>query len=301
MKLSDASQLFIKSHTGLKKEENKLYKWTLGLLGNFIGDPDIEIITIHMLREWRGVLMQQKTLWETHPTRPTVERPISPATVHGHIRRVRRFFTWLVQEDVLSKSPATRLELPPLREALPKHISNVDVKTLISIARESDPRDYAIVRLLAETGCRVGGLVKIKLPDMELELINNRARILTVEKGNRKKFLYFGEETLQAIESWLKKRPTNKGNNLFVGRKGNLTTSGVYQLLRRLATKAPDIKRINPHALRHGTARRMIDAGASMDEVAAVLGHSTPDVTRRFYSGWNDEDTRNAHNKYAGL
>jgi site-specific recombinase XerD len=190
MDITDATQLFIDAYTGIKKRELNCYRYTFKSLTAYTGNIPIESITITTLRAWRATLSGQTTLWSDHPTKPSVDRALSPFTIHGHVSRVRRFFQWLVDEEHLLKSPARRLELPKLSYN-PQDISQADIDRMIDAA--VTVRDRAIIMILIESGCRVGGLVGLTLMDLEL----HRFRAWAIEKGDKGRYIYFSPETAE--------------------------------------------------------------------------------------------------------
>ncbi len=218
----------------------------------------------------------------------------------GHLKRIKHFFHWLVQEEYLEKSPADRLEIPAKPQIPPKDIPASDIKRLIQEAEKSSLRDLAIVRLLAETGARVGGISGLRVSDVDLNVINGRARALVIEKGNKARYIFFSEKTANVLRDYLAERSASNGEFLFLGRNGNLTNEGIYQILKRLAKRA-NIRRFNPHAFRHATARRLLTNGASMEDIAAILGHSDTKVTKEFYATWDIATLAQRHLVYGGL
>lgn len=290
MDITEATGQFITAYTGIKRNELKNYHYTFNLLTAYTGDIPIEQINISTLRGWRSTLTGQATLWQNHPTKPAVNRALSPFTVYGHVSRVRHFFQWLVDEEIISKSPAKRLELPRLSYQ-PQEISVSDIDKMIAYPKTE--RDQLLLMLLIESGCRVGGLVSLTVE--ELDLVNCRA--WAIEKGNKNRYIYFSLKTSNNLKTYLKNHQIDSGR-VFCGKRGPLTTSGVYQVLKRIAKKA-GVVRFNPHTFRHACARRMIAHSASIEDVAAVLGHTTSEVTRRYYAPWQDAEIQKRHQRFA--
>lgn len=174
----------------------------------------------------------------------------------------------------------------------PADISDDDINRLIGAAKT--PRDRALIMMLAESGCRVGGVAGLTMD--RLNMPQRKAQV--IEKGEKRRNIYFSRATAHAIDDWLEIRPDNKGNNVFVGKKGNLTISGVYQILKRTA-KLAGVRRFNPHSFRHAIGRYMLHNGASIEDIAAVLGHSSAEITKLYYAPWNDAEIQKRHQRYA--
>jgi site-specific recombinase XerD len=219
---------------------------------------------------------------------------LSPYTLHGYARAWRTFFRWCVQQDYLHHNPAILLKQPPLPEQPPKALLPEDLARLLAVAHD-DPRDYAIVCFLADTGCRVGGLVGLLLADLNFET----GRAVVREKGcggeRKSRTVYMKACTVEALRAYLRAHPCEAEARVFQGQRGPLTTSGVYQLFKRLAHKAKITGRHNPHAFRHGFARGALQNGADIGTVAQLLGHSDVSITVRFYSRWSDEELKAKH------
>lgn len=286
MNLIDAITEFDLSMAGGVKSEasRKLYAYTTRQLqAHFGGETALEAISLSGLRRWRAGLDQSLSVY----------------TLHRHIRQCRRFFKWCVEEELLEQSPATRLDLPKLPKGEPpKAISEIDMERVIEAGRQSAPRDYAIVRFLAETGCRVAGLVGLRFGDLDLD----RCRALVTEKGHKTRTVAFGEETVAALRAWLVERPRDKwGDVVFTGRQGPLTTSGVYRVLEKLARQSGVEGRFNPHSFRHALARRLLENGADMGTVSQLLGHSDIETTHRFYARWTEAELVRRHRTYGGI
>jgi site-specific recombinase XerD len=255
---------------------------------------DSELMSIHLddLRQIYAQLAHRSVKYAHHPTRPDMAGHLSPSTLRGYVRAWRAFFNWLVDEGLIASSPARKLKLPRVPEQPPKAISRADMERIVEAARRSSARDYAIVCILADSACRVGGLCNITLDNLYLD----RGYAIVVEKNSQARYLLFTDRTLEAIGRYLEERPAGDYRELFLGHTHHpLQTGGIHQLLARLATAAGVKGRHNPHAFRHGWARAALDGGADLSDVAHVLGHSNVQVTYEFYGRWTPEELRAIH------
>ncbi len=135
-------------------------------------------------------------------------------------------------------------------------------------------------------------------------LENRRALVYEKGRGGRKKaqYVYFSEYTKGAIEEYLRVRPESGSDRLFVSKRGgDMTPRAVYQVLKRLAGKAGVRGRFNPHAFRHGWAREALRNGADLGTVSDILGHSSIEVTKKFYARWADDELRERHDRFTWL
>lgn len=280
------------------------YQFPLQSLCDFLGkEVRVDQVTIHDLRRWRTAEAQRNERWRHHPTRPPQKGPISPTTLHDYVSAVRHFFHWLEDEELIAKNPARRLELPPLPDEPPKGISPADVERMLRAA-EDNPRDYAMILFLADTGARVGGVAGLHWKDVSL-----RDKSATVREkgrgGNRKsREVYFGARTQAALERW--QRETGSKGPVFIAQGTNpsgnaLTEFGIYQALKRIAQRAGVKEHWNPHAFRHAFAREMSKRGVSLALVAQFLGHRDPTITIRSYARFANHELRQVHDRYSWL
>jgi site-specific recombinase XerD len=280
-----------------------LYGYTLASLLDHCGNIDLTRIDTDRLRGW-------KISQEQHRSQSSRNKgkKLSVYTLHRHIRVCKQFFRWLVREGHLDHSPAERLEFPRLpRGEPPKAISQADIERMIERAeleaREVDNlaslRNYALIRFLAETGCRVGGLVGLRLADLQESLAS--LEVTVREKGEKTRTVAFGPKTAAALRAWLVMRPRLKSDAVFTGKRGPLTSSGVYQILAGLAERAEVEGRHNPHSFRHALARRLLQHKADLGTVAEILGHADVGTTHQFYARWSSEELKRRHADFGGV
>ena len=138
------------------------------------------------------------------------------------------------------------------------------------------------------------------------------------EKGNKTRFVFFEEETVRALEAWLKVRPQDQGPCLFVALNNQgdgLSDRGVYRMLRRRGKAAGCTGPVNPHAFRHGFARhylmdggdRRIPCGAvgldggDLGTLSDILGHSDVSVTKLFYGVFTTAELQKKHSQHSPI
>lgn len=268
------------------------YRRRLRYLVRYFGeDRCLEALAVADLREWRSHLLERADRYGDHPNKPAQAGGLSPYTIHSCVQAARRFFAWCVEEELIPSNPARRLRLPRLPDNDPKGITKDDLEKLLVEAWESGERDYAIVIFLADTGCRVGGLCSLRVNDVDV----THRRATVREKGQKRRTVYFGAETARALGEWLSVRPDNKGDALFVGRRGPLQPNGVYQVLKRLAEGAGVAGRWNPHSFRHGAAISWLKNGVDLSSVSQLLGHRGILVTAHYYARWTTDELAKRH------
>ncbi len=246
-------------------------------------------------RAVRGFLAELQSLparYQTHPIRPAEEGKLSVETVLGYYRTLRRFFNFLVEEGILERNPVNRIKPPRPPKHAPKAIELEDLRKLILAARESSPRDLAIILFMADTGTRIGEVCNLRLDDVDL--LNRMA--LVRGKGNKERIVFFTERTAMALKMYLAVRPKDMGDACFIGRCGPLTPVGIYGIFRRLKRRAGITGRCNPHSLRHGFAKRWLMNGGDLASLSELLGHEDIQTTK-MYSVFRIAELREKHDK----
>lgn len=237
--------------------------------------------------------------WAEHPRRPTVTGGLSAFSLHGYARAWKAFFRWCQQQGYLAHDPTSVLQVPPLPEQPPKAVLPDDLAQLL--AAHDHPRDYALICFLADTGCRVGGLVNLRLADVNLE----EGFAIVREKGyggqHKARKVYMKLRTVEALRRYLGEQPREAEQPVFGGQRGPLTESGVFQRLKCVAQHAQVAGRSNPHAFRHGFVRGALENGADLSTVAQLAGHCNVDVTARFYARWTDAELKEKHDRVSWL
>lgn len=268
----------------------------------FSGDVPIESVTTDDLRRYVASQMGSGTLYADHPMHRQRQGRLSPHTVAGRVRSLKRLFNFLVQEGVLEVSPAKRIRTPRPREQKPKAVDFQDFLALLATCEGddvADRRDRAVMLLLADTGCRIGGLSELLIEDVNL----NSGFISLTEKGGKNRLVPFTETTAAALGAWLEVRPQDTGAWFFVGigsrAKSCFTPGAAVQMLKRRAKRAKVTGRVNPHAFRHMFAREFLLNGGNLAILADLLGHSSVEVTKASYGIFTMADLKQVHGRYS--
>lgn len=216
-------------------------------------------------------------------------RELSPVTVAGRVVVIKAFFAWCVRRRYLEWSPADHLKRPRLeRGGRSPPMARGDLARLLCEARRGRPRDLAVLLFLADTGCRVGELVGLRVDDVCLE---RREAWVDGKSGGR--WVDFTERTARAVEAWLTSRD-GPGPNLF-----GMTADAVRKMLRRLGARAGVEGRVNPHSIRHLVGQAWLDDGANLELVRQKLGHRDITTTAMFYAHQDRERVRAATERFS--
>jgi site-specific recombinase XerD len=225
---------------------------------------------------------------------------LSLDTRHRYHREVSCFFNWLQTMGYITQSPFANIKKVRLPLKIVQPFSADDVLKLLACCDTGNPsgaRDRAILLVLLDTGIRVGELVRLEFSDLDLE--GQRMRILH-GKGNKQRVVAFGEDCRKEILSYLESYRRYRPGPLFVSmkKKQPLQPNAVKQMLRRLG-KQSGISRVHAHRFRHTFATWAIEQDARELDVQYLLGHSTPDMVRRYSATYNSEKAARAHHLFS--
>jgi integrase len=222
-------------------------------------------------------------------------RPAAPATARVYVSMVRALARQLGRDDAIADVRAPRHEPGP-----PETLTDTDYSNLLRVPDRrslAGKRDYSLLRVLGDCGLRSAELRGLRARDLRRPRANARHfRLFVRGKGGREREVPVPEAVQEAIDAWVKVHPLARGvglrdeDPLFVrlGRHAHedpvaLSAEAVYRLIHRrcLAAGVPD-RLAHPHALRSYWATHCLEAGVSVHEVSARLGHVDLRTTARY-------------------
>lgn len=210
-----------------------------------------------------------------------------------NIRRIfSSFFAWLEEEDYILKSPIRRIHKVKTGTQIKAVLTDENIEYLRDNCKE--PRDLAIIDLLASTGMRVGELVKLNREDINF----NERECIVFGKGNKERIVYFNARAKIHLEQYLvTRKDRNKALFVSLAKPHNrLEISGVETRLRKIG-KQCKIVRVHPHKFRRTLATMAIDKGMPVEQVQRLLGHVKIDTTMH-YAMVNQNNVKLSHRKF---
>jgi integrase/recombinase XerD len=197
---------------------------------------------------------------------------------------VRSFFRFLELEGYRDDDPSELLESPVLGEHLPEVLSAEEVDMLegaIDLSKWEGHRNRAIIEVLFSCGLRVSELVNLKLSDLFLE--ENYIRV--VGKGSKERLVPISPRAIKELGLWFNYRQAMKikpgeEDYVFLNRRGaHLTRVMILIMIKETAVAAGIQKTISPHTLRHSFATALLEGGADLRAIQAMLGHESIGTT----------------------
>lgn len=210
---------------------------------------------------------------------------LAPATQARILATLNHFYSFLVLQNVLESNPVTFIELPKQSRKLPVVLSVSEIDMLISqipFHTPEDVRNDAIIETLYACGLRVSELVDLRIS----ELYFNEGFIRVFGKGSKQRFVPISEPAIEKIKYYMDcarskwKVKSDAEDILFLNRRGGaLTRAMIFTIIKQLAQLAGITKNVSPHTLRHSFATHLLENGADLRSIQAMLGHESITTT----------------------
>jgi len=197
-----------------------------------------------------------------------------------HLVTLRQLFRYLKGERAIAASPTEDIDMPRFGKPLPEFLTVSEVDALLAAPDRRNPRgarDGAMLELLYATGLRVSELVRLRLGDVNFQA----GYLLAYGKGRKERIVPIGEIALVSLRHYVEEvRPGanprgQAGEGLFLSRLGRpMTRQAFWKIVAAHARAAGIRKAISPHKLRHSFATHLVERGADLRAVQAMLGHA---------------------------
>jgi integrase/recombinase XerD len=223
-------------------------------------------------------------------------------TANRRLSVLRRFYRWLLRENLIRNDPTLKLLAARQPMRVPKTLSEAQVEALLAAPEVAQPlglRDRAMLELMYASGLRVSELVGLKT--VQISLPDGALRVMG--KGARERLVPFGAEAERWIRQWLADgRPDvlagRSSDALFVTRQGGpMTRQMFWKLVKQHALKAGIHSPLSPHVLRHAFATHLLNHGADLRAVQMLLGHADISTTT-IYTHVARERLRQVHARH---
>lgn len=218
----------------------------------------------HHVEKWSDVEKATVDLY----VNDMAEEGLKPATIKRRISSIRSFYQYAWVMGMQAENPAKYVSTPKLGEALPKTIDQDDLRmTILDGTININVR--GLIAFIAETGCRISEALSVTKADF-----NQETRSLRIwGKGKKERIVYYGDITAAYVK--------------YVMVIGNCpiwtwTQRQARFLVWQALSKHSDAKQLSPHAIRHSFATGLLNNGAPITTVQALLGHKSVETTQRY-------------------
>ncbi len=302
MRLSEAKRQFleyleIERGRSVKTIEN--YDHYLEVFLGYIKTDEPAKLTEEMVREFRLHLNRQ-------PGTKVGGRmePMKRKTQNYYLIALRAFLKYLRKRGIESLNPE-RIELAKVPERSLDLITTAELVRLLkapNLATQVGMRDRAILELLFSTGLRISELCALSIDDVDL----TRDEFSVRGKGDKVRVVFLSGEAKDALKAYLKAR-TDMDDALFVqygknaknAKELRLSVRAVQRMMKQRAVEAGITRKVTPHVIRHSFATDLLQNGADLRSVQALLGHANIGTTQ-VYTHVTDKHLQEVHKKFHG-
>ncbi len=264
---------------GMSEETLKNYKYHLARFAHYV-PKRTTVITTQDLREYLAKIV---TL-----------RKIKNSTLENEKSILKSFFSWLTEEEYITKSPAKKIKPTKCEKKVRNSLSIEELELMRDACKT--PRQRCLLELFYSTGMRLAELCRINVNDLDWQ--NNSIKI--IGKGNKERIVYFSDKSRIYIKKYLAVRGYFESQALFITSKSPHERMGrrsIEQEINKISDNANLEKRVFPHLLRHSFATQGSRSGMSLTSLHELMGHSKIETTL-IYVDSDQETAAYEHHKY---
>ena len=223
-----------------------------------------------------------------------------PSTISRHLASIRLFYQYLLRNKNVKEDPTKGIQSPKIEKKAPSVLSSQEVSLLLEQPSGEDLkslRDKAMLEVAYATGMRVTEIISLNIENVDLN-----AGSVTCKNENKQRIIPLGKLSLKALNEYITKARPNlirdeKEQALFVNINGRrLTRQGFWKIIKFYKEQAHISKDITPHVLRHSFATHLLQNGADLKSIQAMLGHSDISSTQ-VYMQFQDDNLKNVYQK----
>ena len=244
---------------------------------------DLQKLLDYLAHEGKSV-MEVELADLQHFTATLHDIGIHPRSQCRILSGVRSFFRFMELDGWREDDPSELLESPVLGEHLPEVLSAVEVDMLensIDLSKWEGHRNRAIIEVLFSCGLRVSELVNLKLSNLYID----EQYIRVMGKGSKERLVPISPKAIRELDNWFIDRnlmsiKPGEEDYVFLNRRGaHLTRTMILIMIKQQAVVAGITKTISPHTLRHSFATSLLEGGADLRAIQAMLGHESIGTT----------------------
>ncbi|MBR6949968.1 MAG: site-specific tyrosine recombinase XerD [Bacilli bacterium] len=205
-------------------------------------------------------------------------------TISHYITVINSFYTFLVNDNIISKNPCVNIKSPKLPKTLPTFLTEEEVDKLLDIncVTPYDYRNKAMLEILYATGLRISELCNLKITDVDI----NNSLVRVFGKGRKERIIPVSDYALSFLEKYVRFYRNEilrekVSDYLFISNsKTQISRQGFFKIIKKECNRAGIEKNVSPHVLRHSFATHLLKHGADLRVIQELLGHEDISTTQ---------------------
>lgn len=245
---------------GCRPKTIKGYRERLKMFMTQCSKP-VQQITTDDLREYLAYLVDERHLMDN--------------SVQAHINTLRSFFSWLVDEDNIRKSPMRKIKSLKIDKLRSRHPLTAEQLELVRDGCRGY-KEKALVEFLVSSGCRVSEVAGLRVDDIDWR--DRKCKV--IGKGNKERTVYFSVRAKLMLQLYIAE--SRGGEALFASSRAPyepLTDRGIEKMISKLGKRIGMERPLYPHLMRHTFASHALNCGMELTIIQHLLGHSDPKTT----------------------
>ena len=223
-----------------------------------------------------------------------------PSTISRNIASIRSFYQYEVKNKNIKEDPTEGIQSPKVEKRVPSILTSNEVSLLLEQPKDSDLkgiRDKAMLEFAYATGMRVTEIISLNVEDVNLE-----EGYVLCKNGSKNRTIPIGNLSLKALKEYVNNArnvliKNEETKALFVNVNGSrLTRQGFWKIIKYYKEQAHIAKEITPHVLRHSFATHLLQNGADLKSIQAMLGHSDI-LSTQVYMQFQDDSLKDIYRK----
>ncbi|ADC48974.1 site-specific integrase [Alkalihalophilus pseudofirmus OF4] len=287
----------------------KSYRRVYGVFSEYLTNNDVQLdiraIETDTVRGFVAWLLRERIRWDGHKHKPEYvqTKGLSPRSVNDHIKTLKTFFSFLVDEDLADFNPVSKVKKVRQIEKEIDVLTVDELKALMSVPyhrKYADFRDYVIMTFLLDTMCRINEVCTLRKRDIDFKdnTVHIRAEITKTRKGRH---VPFQKRTARLLKELIKEVDVFDSEYIFLSNYGEqLEPNHFRSRLKGFAKKAGIERNVHPHLFRHTGATMFLEAGGDIRHLQLILGHADLRMTTR-YTHVSGKSIAKQHEQYSPI
>ena len=221
---------------------------------------------------------------------------LSSKSIQRNLSAIRSFYSYLLDQEIITTNPATIARSPKVKRRLPKVLDTDQAARLLDFQPQNakEKRDKAIIELLYGSGLRLMEVVGLSIKDLDL----SAGFVTVLGKGNKVRQVPLGRLCIKALDEWLTEHPSIATDApLFPSKNGQpISPRTIQKRLKDIAVIQLGDNSLHPHMLRHSYATHMLESSGDLRGIQELLGHNDISTTQ-IYTHLDFQHLANVYDK----